>query len=59
MKIFLVGVELFHADGQRGSRVCGRADQRTGKKRAFGQTDTTKLTYPIRSFVQEPKAVKI
>ena len=60
MKIHLVGVELFHANGQRD----GRAGGRTGglmeeQKRAEGQTDPTELTWSFRNFVKAPKVVQI
>lgn len=47
MKILLVGVELFYADGRAGQRT-GKKDNRTDR-----QADM-KLTYPFRYFVQAP-----
>jgi hypothetical protein len=48
MKILLVGVELFHADGQRDRRTDGREggpkDGQTKDSRTDRQTDMTKLT---------------
>jgi len=50
MKIHLVEVELFHANGQRDGRAGGWTD---------GRTDPTKLPYSFRNFVKASKVLQI
>ena len=59
MKIRLVGVELFHANGQRDGRAGRRTDGRTNKGQKDRQTDPTTLTYTLSNFVRGPMVVQI